>query len=804
MFFKKGIRAAAAGILAVVMAFSFPFAAQAQTSSVSPFTGTRYSHDSKFEHYDRYDGIDVSSHNGSINWKSVKKDGVDFAVIRAGFTGYTKSRHSINEDPKAAENLAGALAAGIPIGVYWYSQALNVSEARAEANKVLEIIKGYSLDLPVFFDYEFAGTSDGRLDSAWSSGSINKSKMTANARAFCEVIENAGYQAGIYASKNFLEVQLDGESLGDEYKIWLAHYTNDTDYSGEYYIWQYSSSGSVNGIDGRTDVNFMYLPQGSEINGFRGITGFNVYARGNGGKDIYLDWNDFPGADGYRVYIVSNGTNLLKGSTEESNFKLSGLTPGWQYTVMVVAYNNYESISSKCLVCAAPAPVENLHVESLKNVLSAGWSPVSGGGYVIEWSMDKTFSRVAGSAVINGSSKTGYDINVSNPENYYVRVRAWKNFNGETVYGDFSSPVKASVLPASPSGITVAERSDNGKLLTLEWNGQANTDGYRVYIISNGKEYLKGTTTDSRFKFTDLTPGWNYNVMVVAYNESGSTSAKTTVCAMPAVVENISARAAGSAVSVSWSAAACSGYVIEWSMDSSFTRIAGTKYLYGSGTTTYSINEPNPQDYYVRVRAWKEFNGETIYGNFSNPVKTAETPAAPAGYDITATGNGGKLLLLDWNDQANTEGYRVYIVSGDKEYLKGTTTDSQFKFNDLTPGWNYTVMVVAYNENGTTSSKTTVCAAPCVISADDISAQANNKTLGVSWEKQTCTGYVVQWSMDSTFTRIAGTKYINGAWNTSYSVNASKPQNYYVRVRAYKTVNGMTAYGDFSQAVKAV
>lgn len=90
---------------------------------------------------------------------------------------------------------------------------------------MLEILNGTKLDLPVFFDYEFAGVSDGRLDSAWSEGTITKSQMTANARAFCQTIEAAGYEAGIYASKSFLNTQLDGAGLAKSYKVWLAHYT---------------------------------------------------------------------------------------------------------------------------------------------------------------------------------------------------------------------------------------------------------------------------------------------------------------------------------------------------------------------------------------------------------------------------------------------------------------------------------------------------------------------------------------------------------------------------------------------------
>ena len=161
--FKAGfIKRAASLLLAAITVLSFPVATAASTSSASPYTDKTYTHATAFDGYNRYDGVDVSSHNGTVSWSKVKADGIDFAVIRAGFTGYTKKRHSINTDPLASSNISGASSAGLSVGVYWYSQALTQAEARAEANKVLEILNGAKLDLPVFFDYEFAGVSDGR------------------------------------------------------------------------------------------------------------------------------------------------------------------------------------------------------------------------------------------------------------------------------------------------------------------------------------------------------------------------------------------------------------------------------------------------------------------------------------------------------------------------------------------------------------------------------------------------------------------------------------------------------------------
>ena len=206
---NKKMKAVIAFLLAVITAFSTPVLAMAAVTTTSKYTGKVYTHNAKLQKYSVINVIDVSSHNGSsIDWTKLKNDGIENAIIRVGFTGYTKSKHSLKYDTYYEQNITGAINAGIPVGVYWYSQALNESEAKAEANKLLSAIKGYDIELPVYFDYEFAGRSEGRLDSAWSTGALNKTKMPANTRAFCETVKAAGYTAGVYANAYFLHTNI--------------------------------------------------------------------------------------------------------------------------------------------------------------------------------------------------------------------------------------------------------------------------------------------------------------------------------------------------------------------------------------------------------------------------------------------------------------------------------------------------------------------------------------------------------------------------------------------------------------------
>ncbi|MCI8361463.1 MAG: hypothetical protein HFE86_09035 [Clostridiales bacterium] len=195
-------------------------------------------------------GIDVSVYQGNINWAAVKAAGVDFAMIRVGYRGYGQAGN-MKLDVNFEQNLKGAQAAGIDCGVYFFSQAITRAEAVEEAKFVLEAIKGYSLTYPVAFDTEYYPLDEARTNLA---GLTDKDR-TDFAIDFCETIRSAGYYPTIYASKSWLLDDMEISRLGG-WDIWLAHYTNQTNFQYPYQIWQYSESGTIDGISGnRVDLN---------------------------------------------------------------------------------------------------------------------------------------------------------------------------------------------------------------------------------------------------------------------------------------------------------------------------------------------------------------------------------------------------------------------------------------------------------------------------------------------------------------------------------------------------------------------
>lgn len=193
-------------------------------------------------------GIDVSKWNGDIDWDKAKNAGVEFAIVRAGYRGSVTG--SLVQDVYFDANMKGTAASGIPVGVYFFTQATNEVEAVEEASAVLSWVREYEITYPIFIDTEGAG-GNGRADG------LDVETRTLVCEAFCRTIENAGYDAGIYASRNWYNNNLHVEELEDYY-IWLAEYRSVPLYQGYYRMWQYSSKGQIDGIEGNVDMNIMY------------------------------------------------------------------------------------------------------------------------------------------------------------------------------------------------------------------------------------------------------------------------------------------------------------------------------------------------------------------------------------------------------------------------------------------------------------------------------------------------------------------------------------------------------------------
>ena len=207
-------------------------------------------------------GIDISKHNGNIDFRKVKNGGIDFAMIRAGFGNSTV-------DTYFHQNIKGAKANGIKCGVYWFSYAYTPQMAKKEAQKCLDTIKGYDLVYPVAFDFEYASVNYAKDNGV----KVTKALASQIADVFLTTVKNAGYNVILYTNIDYYNNYFN-DTVKKKYDIWLAAYRESKPNFNQK-IWQYSEAGSVDGIKGRVDMNISYY-QATKNNLSRGEKSVNI------------------------------------------------------------------------------------------------------------------------------------------------------------------------------------------------------------------------------------------------------------------------------------------------------------------------------------------------------------------------------------------------------------------------------------------------------------------------------------------------------------------------------------------------
>lgn len=607
---KKSIKKIMSLLLAGTMLVT-PITASAFTGS-SNFMDKTYTHQDRFVSSGIQQGIDVSYHNGTLDWSTIKAAGVDFAILRAAYRGYG-TEGTLVRDAKFAEYMQGAMSQGIPVGAYIYSQAITTAEAVQEANYILNIVRGYSLDLPIVFDYEFAGVKTGRLDSAWSSGKLNKSKMTDIALAFCDTIKNAGYDAMVYANKTFLSKNLDHEVIENAgYDVWLAHYTTNTNYTGDYKIWQYTSSGKIPGIANKVfDCNFMYS----------GTISMSLKIS-NIPNQIYKGYDVSPS-----VTVTNGGTVLTEGTDYTVSYQNnSGVGTATVNVFGAGIYDGYINLTKTFNI--VPDTVQNMQISKAgTNTVDLSWSPVSGAdGYTVQifkngkWVSVGNF--VGTSAQISGLLPGSVN---------YVHIAAYASSNGKTYIGNYNTAVK---IETTVGAINPRVSAYANNFVTLTWNKQTAANGYEVfkYDASSKKYVLYKNITNpntNTCKVTGLASNKKYSFKVRAYQIDDSEKTYAPFGAVVSQYTSIAKPKLNSAkstskkkIKASWSkVGGASGYQVMWSTYKNFSKNYKTKSVkakYRSKTVTTAQSK---KIYYVRVRAYKTISGKKVYSQWSNTKK---------------------------------------------------------------------------------------------------------------------------------------------------------------------------------------
>ena len=749
-------------------------------------------HQNRFSGVSKVYGIDVSYYQGNIDWKKVKNSGVEFVIIRVGYRGYG-SAGTLVEDPKFKTYLDGATKAGLKVGVYFYTQAITTAEAKAEAKFVLDRIKGYSLQMPVYYDIESVDYDTGRLDSA----GLSKAQKTALCTAFCDTIIKSGYSAGVYANYTWLNYYIDGAGLGKKYPIWLAHYTSNTNYDQRMDMWQYSGSGTVSGISAYTDVNVWY-------SGKLPLYVSDLISVANTSTSNKFAWNGAPDATGYEVYQGTSPSDPNKkkiGDTKDTFFTNSNKSTGTMYKYMVRAYSDasgkrvYGDYSDVFTTCTLPANISKISASARGTSVTISWDKVSKAtDYIVEHYVNGAWKQVG------TTSSLSYKVNgiTQNGVNKF-RVKARRNYSGVYYNGGYTY-VNAEVtdIPSTVTGIRSTSNTSTSN--TITWNASKKAEGYEIYqwIGTNDSYKLIGTTTSTKFTNSKKSSGTMYRYKVRAFNIvdgqriEGAYSSELTTCTLPANVSFSLCSTDVDSITLNWNKVSkATGYQVEMYTNGTWKTLSTL-----SGTSYTASDLSQKTAYRFRVRAIRNYNYINYYGDYTEKDITIRPANTPEG--LSSSVNTSSSNTITWESVNGVSGYSVYQWIGTTDSYKklGDTAYPYYTNSGKSSGTMYTYRVKAYyvSDNVMQYSKpaqVVTCTLPANVTVK--TAKRSGSNISLAWNKVSkATGYEIYVKSGSSWKKLTTT---SGKSYTAKNLSGTKT----FRIRAYRKYNGVNYYGAYTE-----
>lgn len=373
-------------------------------------------------------GIDVSYLQGNIDWEKVKNSGqVDFAIIRCGF-GMNETKQ---DDSKWKYNSSECERLGIPYGVYLYSYADTVAKAKSEANHVIRLIKGKKLSYPIYYDME--------EKTVLNSTNMTRTKAAQIAQAFFSTLEAAGYKnLGIYSNASRFDSKLaDGKltaSIFNQYPKWVASYNDTCKYQGSYHMWQYSSSGSIDGITGKVDLNFKI--------GNWTKAGFTP-------KKVTIDKTNLTMITGssktLKAYDPANASYKLSIQWKSSNNKIAMVDKNGKITARSAGKVNITAtlnnkVKATCKVTIKPRPTKLKSVKKKgKNGIKITWGKVTGISNYQIYMSTKSKSGFKKIATISAKKTSYTKTKLKKGKKYYFKIRTAKKVSGQYYYSSYTA-----------------------------------------------------------------------------------------------------------------------------------------------------------------------------------------------------------------------------------------------------------------------------------------------------------------------------------------------------------------------------
>ena len=594
----------------------------------------------------RLEGIDVSYHQGSINWSKVKAAGIDYAILRCGF-----GQDLVNQDDSMWEKNADACTElGIPFGAYLYSYATTEAKAVGEAKHVLRLIENYDLQYPVYYDIEDA-----------SQKKLGKEKLGKIAKAFADVIEDAGYEVGIYASYSWFNSYLTADVF-DNYSRWVARYNTYCGYEKDYHMWQYSSSGKVNGVSGNVDMDYLVGTNVAcevaevELNqekyslkvGESTELEAQVLPKNAFEKEIIwtTDANNVVRVEDGTVTALAEGTATVKATSKESKdiYATCKVTVSRENDLPQItsspAIDDKNTVEPTMEVPAtiAPEPTTGSVVTSVPTPEQTTTMPSATVPVVTP---TPTVTPVV--TIVQTKMPQATATSTKTPQTTATAVPTKMPQATATTAPTKTPQITSTVTPTKVPTVSVANvkrftyRAITNKKLKLSWKKVNGVSGYRVYYYNTiTKKYATLKTISSKknsIEITDLAgkklkPGTVYKFKIAAYKTVsgkkvfGEKAGLETVTKPDSIKIKSISRKTSTKATVKWNVVNNGeGYAIYLSTSpkSGYKEVAAIR---NKTKATYTISGlKKGKAYYIRISAYKKLNGKTWYGNYGTTKK---------------------------------------------------------------------------------------------------------------------------------------------------------------------------------------
>lgn len=462
-------------------------------------------------------GMDVSTFNGNIDWEKVQRESdVDYAIIRCGYGNDYPDQDDVRWEYNASE----CERLGIPYGVYIYSYAMDIKEALSEAEHVLRLVQGRDLSLPIYLD----------LEDEKYTGSLTNKEIADIAEVFCNKIQEAGYDVGIYANLDWLENRLIDPRF-DQWEKWVAQYNYRCDYEGSYSMWQCTSEGRVPGVEGNNgnvDLNFDFVNRGYKDVPLPAVQNLTAVAAGD--SKILLRWEDVAGADGYIIYRKRDGEERFsyRYIVSKTNYTdTTALNDVYNYYRVYPYYidkNNQRVVGkSEDYAFAKPGVMAVKHISAQpygKHKVMLSWQRVEGAdGYFIY----RSIGAGKFSYRYMKNTTTYVDMSASATEyNFYRIYPYYIDASGNKIMGKSEKYVFAKGILPPVTGLKVISGTSG---VTIGWNKVPEADGYIIYrqTGSQGPFSYRYMVTGTTFRDTTASASeYNFYRVYPYYMEDGS------------------------------------------------------------------------------------------------------------------------------------------------------------------------------------------------------------------------------------------------------------------------------------------